>query len=82
MFDIKMDFTRKARWALDGNRQLSPEVSTYAGVVSRECVRMCVTYAFLNGVDAWACEIQHAYLQAPTTEKFYVIFGQSFGLEM
>ena len=33
-FTVKMDFTCKARWVLDGHRQLSPEDSTYAGVVS------------------------------------------------
>ena len=35
IFDIKMDFTFKARWVLDGHR--TPDVlgSTYAGVVSR-----------------------------------------------
>ena len=33
-FDVKMDFTREARWVLDGHRQSSPEGSTYDGVVS------------------------------------------------
>ena len=76
-----MDFTRKARWVLDGHRKPSPEGSTYAEVVSRESVRIAFTYAALNEVDVWACDIQNAYLQAPTTKKYYIICGQEFGLE-
>ena len=50
IFDINMDFTFKARWVLDGHR--TPDVlgSTYAGVVSRESVRIALTYAALNGL--------------------------------
>ena len=33
VFDIKMDFTRKARWVKDGHRTPEPELSTFAGVV-------------------------------------------------
>ena len=39
IFDVKMDFTRKARWVLDGHKCSDPEGSTYAGVASRENVR-------------------------------------------
>eukprot|EP00957_Ditylum_brightwellii_P193500 14735146-Ditylum_brightwellii.AAC.1 len=34
--DVKIDFTRKARWVLDGHKTVNPIRSTYAGVVSRE----------------------------------------------
>ena len=68
-FDVKMEFNRKARWALDGHRQPSPEDSIYAGLFSRESARTSFTCAALNDEDVWACEIQNAYLQASTTEK-------------
>jgi hypothetical protein len=45
IWDVKMDFTRKARWVLDGHKQADPERCTYAGVVSRESVRIALTYA-------------------------------------
>jgi hypothetical protein len=45
IWDLKMDFTRKARWVLDGHKLPTPEGSTYAGVVSRESVRIALTYA-------------------------------------
>ena len=38
IFDIKMDFTRKARWVLDGHKTPNPAISTYDGVVSRESI--------------------------------------------
>lgn len=78
-----MDFTRKARsrWVKDGHRTPDPLTSGYAGVVSRESVQIALTYAALNGLDVWAAYIQNACLQAPTSEKHYVICGPEFGLE-
>jgi hypothetical protein len=81
IFDIKMDFTRKARYVMDGHKTSAPKASCYAGVVSRESVRIAFTYAALNGVDVWAADIQNAYLQAPSTELYYITCGLEFGLE-
>ena len=66
VFDVKMDFTRKARWVLDGHKTADPEGSTYAGVVSRETVRIAFMYAALNGLDICTADIRNAYLQAPS----------------
>ena len=82
VFDIKMDFTRKARWVKDGHLTRDPEESNYAGVVSRESVRIAFTYAALNGLDVCAGDIKSAYLQAPSSEKHYIICGKEFPLEM
>ena len=81
IFDVKMDFTRKARWVKDGHKTPSPENSAYAGVVSRESIRIALTYAALHGIDIKAADIRNAYLQAPSSEKHYVICGPEFGLE-
>ena len=81
IFDVKMDFTRKARWVLDGHKTADPAGSTYAGVVSRESVRIALTYAALNEIDVLAADIQNAYLQAPSSQKHFVICGDEFGLE-
>jgi hypothetical protein len=81
VWDVKMDFTRKARWVLDGHKTPDPIGSTYAGVVSRESVRIAFTYAALNGLDVWAADIRNAYLQAPSSQKDYIICGPEFGLE-
>jgi hypothetical protein len=69
IFDVKMDFTRKARWVLDGHKTPNPIGSTYAGVVSRESVRIALTYAASNGLDVVAADIRNAYLQAPSRPR-------------
>ena len=81
VFDVKMDFTRKARWVLDGHKTPSPIGSTYAGVVSRETVRIAFTYAAFNDLDVFAANIRNAYLQAPSSQKDYILCGPEFGLE-
>jgi hypothetical protein len=81
VWDVKMDFTRKARWVLDGHRTPNPIGSTYAGVVSRDSIRIAFTYAALNGVDVFAADIRNAYLQAPSSQKDYIFCGSEFGIE-
>ena len=79
--DVKMDFTRKARWVLDGHKMPDPIGSTFAGVVSRESVQIDFTYAALNGLQVFAADICNAYLQAPSSQKDYVVCGPEFGIE-
>ena len=44
-------------------------------------MRIALTYAALNDIDICAADIQNAYLQAPSSEKYYIICGAEFGLE-
>ena len=76
-----MDFTRKARWVKDGHRTPDPITSSYAGVVSRESVRIALAHAALHGIETLAADIWNAYLQAPSSEKDFIICGPEFGLE-
>ena len=78
---INLDFARKVRWIKDGHRTLYPEWSTYAGVVSREKVRIALTYAALNGIQVMSGNIRNAYLQAPTSKKHYIVCGSYFDIE-
>ena len=81
VWDVKMDFTRKARWVLDGHKTPDLDGSTFAGVVSRELVRIAFAYAALNGLDIFAADIWNAYLQAQLSRKDYIICGPEFGIE-
>ena len=81
VWDVKMDFTRKARWVLDGHKTLDPIGSTYAGVVSRESVHIYLTYAALDGLNVFAADIRNAYLQALSSQKDYIICRPEFGVE-
>jgi len=81
IFYVKMDFTRKARYVLDGHKTENPAHSTYAGVASRDSVKIALPYTALNGLDVPAADIRNAYLQAPSSEKHYIVCGAEFGLE-
>ena len=58
-----------------------PEGSTYVGVVSREIVRIALTYAPSMDLMSFAADIRNAYLQVPSSCKNYIICGPEFGLE-
>ncbi len=38
VFDVKMDFTRKAQWVEDGHKMTDAVTLSFAGVVSRESI--------------------------------------------
>lgn len=80
VFDVKIDFTRKARWVKDGHQTADPITSTYA-IVSRESLRIALTYAMLNGLSVLDDDIQKAYLKAPSSKQHYIISHEELGLE-
>eukprot|EP00957_Ditylum_brightwellii_P015948 1201034-Ditylum_brightwellii.AAC.2 len=82
VFDLKMMFQHKAWWVKDGHLSPDPINSNYAGVVSRESVRIAYTYAALNGLEVAAADSKSVYLQAPTSEKHNIICGEEFPYEM
>ena len=74
-----MDFTRKARLLKDGHKTPDPNTSAYDGVVSIESVSIALTYSVLMGIYVMAADVQNAYLQAPSSEKHYVVCVAEFG---
>jgi len=82
IWDVKMDFTRKARYVAGGHRTDPPKVLTYSSVVSRESVRMALFVAALNDLGVRLTDIGNAYLTAATTERCYVVAGDEFGPEL
>ena len=82
VWDVKMEnFRRKARYVADGHKTEAPAAMTYAGVVSRETVRIALTLAALNDLEVKASNIQNAFLTAPCTEKIWTVLGPEFGPE-
>ena len=81
-FDVKMDFTRKARHVANVAKTQDIATSTYAGVVSKDTVRIAFTYAALHGLDLFAADIKNAYLQVPITERYWTRCGPEFGPEL
>ena len=81
VFDIKFDFTRKARFVAGGHLTETPASLTYSSVVSRESVRIALLIAALNDLQVLSADIGNAYLNAPAREKTYFIAGSEFGKE-
>jgi hypothetical protein len=82
VFDVKMDFTRKARFVAGGHMTDPPPTLTYSSVVSRDSVRIAFMLAALNDVDLLVADIGNAYLNAPTREQVYTTAGPEFGAEL
>ena len=74
-----MDFTRKARWVKDGHKTPEFESSTFAGVVGRDSIRIALTHAALNNLDVICADIRNAFIQAPSSERHYIVCGEEFG---
>jgi hypothetical protein len=81
VFDVKMDFTRKAHWVKDGHKTPDSLTSSFAGVVSRNSIRISLTHAALLGLPVLGTNIRNAYLQAPSSEKHFFICGLEFGIK-
>ncbi len=81
VFDVKMDFTRKACWVKDGHKTPDSATSSFAGVVSHGSIRIALTHAALLSFLVLGAEIQNAYLQAPSLEKHFIICGPEFRIE-
>ncbi len=60
IFDVKMDFTRKARFVAGGHTTDTPGSITYSSVVSRNSVRLAFLIAGLNDLDVLAGDVTNA----------------------
>lgn len=78
VYDIKMDFTKKARWVKVGHLTASTGRSSNTGVVSRESVWIVLMYAAMNNLNVTCGNMKSAYLSAPTSEKYYIRLGPQF----
>ena len=79
IFDVKMDFTRKARLVAGGHLTDPPTEMTYSSVVSRESVRIAFLIAALNDLELIMSDVGNAYLNAPTKEKVCSTAGKGMG---
>jgi hypothetical protein len=79
IFDIKMDFTRKARFVAGGHVTDPPSSITFASIVSRDSVFLAFLIATLNDLDLLGANIGNTYLNALTSEKVHTVCGLEFG---
>jgi hypothetical protein len=71
IFDIKMDFTRKAQFVAEGHVTDTPSNLTYS---------FCPAFliATLSNLDILSCDIGNTYLQAYTQEKLHTVCRLEF----
>ncbi len=82
VFDVKMeDFRQKARLVAAGHLTKAPATITYASVVSREIVRLALTFASFNDLEVKVGDVLNAYITAPVKKKVWTILGPEFGLD-
>jgi Reverse transcriptase (RNA-dependent DNA polymerase) len=79
IFDVEIDFTRKARFVAGGHMTNPPALITYSSVVSRESVRIAMLLATLNQLDMLAADLNGAYLNAPCRERVCYQAGKELG---
>ena len=49
--------------------------------MSRENVKIALTYAALNKLDVIAGDIRNTYLQVPSSQKYFIFCRKEFGIE-
>ena len=79
IFDVKIDFTRKARFVAGGHTKEAPPAITYSRVVLRDSVRLAFMLTALNGLDIVSCDLENAYLNATNREKIWFEGGIECG---
>jgi hypothetical protein len=79
IFNVKMDFTRKARFVAGGHMTDTPGSITYSSVVSRDSVRLVFLIAGLNDLDVLAGDVTNSYLNALRREKIWFEGGVETG---
>jgi hypothetical protein len=82
IFDVKIDFTRKARFVAGGHMTEAPNLLTYSSIVSRESVKIAFLVAALNNLDVMSCDIGNAYLNAPCRERIWFTAEAECGPEL
>ncbi len=50
-------------------------------MVSRETVRLALTFASLNDLEVKVSDVLNAYITAPVKKKVWTILGPEFGLD-
>jgi hypothetical protein len=79
IFDVKMDFTRKARFVAGGHTTDTPGSITYSSVVSRDSIRLAFLIAGFNDLDVLAGDVTNAYLNAKCCEIIWFEGGVETG---
>ena len=81
IFDVNIDFLRKAQFVAGGHTTNPTAEYTYAGFVLWDSVCISSTLATLNDLENFAADIKNAYLTASFGENIIFTCGHEFGSE-
>ena len=79
IFDVKMDFTRKARFVAGGHTTDIPSSITYSCAVLRDSVRLAFLISGLNDLDVLAGDVTNANLNTKCRKKIWFEGGIETG---
>ena len=75
VFDVKMNFTRKAHNVANRSITDAPVGLCYSSIVSQDSFRIAFLFDALNGLNVFACDIGNNYLNAKCREKIWFRLG-------
>ena len=73
------DLGCKARLVVGVHVMEPPSTIMYVSVVSRETLRIAMTFSPLNDLPVKLADIQNAYITESVTENIWTVLGQDFG---
>ena len=82
IFDVKMEFTQKARFLARNHMTEPPNSLTYSSLVSWESVKIKFPIPAFNDFDLMSCNIGNAYLNANCRERIWFVAWAECGLDL
>jgi hypothetical protein len=79
IFNVKMDFTYRARFVAGGHTTDTPGSITYLRVVSCNNLQLAFLIVGLNDLDVLAGDVANTYLNAKCREKIWFKGGIKIG---
>jgi Reverse transcriptase (RNA-dependent DNA polymerase) len=79
VFNVKMDFTWKARFVTSSHTTKAPSSLMYSSVVSCDSICLAFLIAALNDINIMSCDLENAHLNAPCREKIWFEGGIKCG---
>ena len=81
IFDVNMEFSRKAQMVANGAMTEVPSSLTYYSIVSRDSVCLDLLIEILNDLHVMSCDVGDSYLNVTCQEKTWFVAGAEHGPE-
>ena len=82
IWDVKMDFMRKARWVKEGHKTPNPTRTNYLGVILQDSIQIALTYAALMGLPVMVLILKMPTFRHRVWRNILSYVAQSLALRM